>query len=117
MAVIRTTKAPNLVISDKEYNNSNEDQFRNQLRLYFNQVDTLSQNLLNANGGANIDFPHIAAYYDAAQYTTDNTPTKVLWNNAPDVSGFTLNADSTATTNYDGTYTPLPHVRIYEITN
>jgi len=105
MAIVRTTKAPNLVISDREYNNSNEDQFRNQLRLYFNQVDTLSQNLLNANGGANLSFPHIAASHNDDQYATgDNTPTKVLWDTLEAGSGFTLNANSTATAQFSGTY-------------
>ena len=105
MAIVRTTKAPNLVISDREYNNSNEDQFRNQLRLYFNQVDTLSQNLLNANGGANLSNPHIAASHNDDQYATaNNTPTKVLWDTLEEGSGFTLNANSTATAQYTGVY-------------
>lgn len=105
MAEFKTTKAPNLVISELDYKIQNEEQFRNQLRLYFNQVDSGFEQILIGQGGANIDFPHIAAYYDADQYATaDDTPTKVLWNNAPDVAGFTLNADNTATTNYDGTY-------------
>ena len=104
MAEFKTTKAPNLVISERDYKIDNEAQFRNQLRLYFNQVDSGFEQILIGQGGANIDFPHIVAYYDASQYTTDDTPTKVLWNNAPDVAGFTLNADSTATANYDGTY-------------
>jgi hypothetical protein len=105
MAEFKTTKAPNLVISEFDYKIQNEEQFRNQLRLYFNQVDSGFEQILIGQGGANIDFPHIAAYYDADQYATaDDTPTKVLWNNAPDVAGFTLNVDNTATTNYDGTY-------------
>lgn len=105
MAEFKTTKAPNLVISERDYKIDNEAQFRNQLRLYFNQVDSGFEQILVGVGGANIDFPHIVAYYDASQYATaDDTPTKVLWNNAPDISGFTLNADNTATADYDGTY-------------
>ena len=105
MAEFKTTKAPNLVISEPDYKINNEEQFRNQLRLYFNQVDSGFEQILIGVGGANIDFPHIVAYYDADQYASaDDTPTKVLWNNAPDISGFTLNADNTATTDYTGTY-------------
>lgn len=105
MAQFKTTKAPNLVISDKEYKIDNEAQFRNQLRLYFNQLDSGFEQILIGQGGSNIDFPHIAAYYDASQYApANNTPTKVLWNNVTDVAGFTLNIDNTATTNYSGTY-------------
>ena len=105
MAQFKTTKAPNLVISEDNYKIQNEAQFRNQLRLYFNQVDSGFEQILVGVGGANIDFPHIVAYYDASQYASaDNTPTKVLWNNVTDVSGFTLNVDNTATTDYSGTY-------------
>jgi hypothetical protein len=105
MAIVNTTKAPNLVLSDRDYKIDNETQFRNQLRIYFNQVDTLSEQLLVDVGGANLDFPHIAAYYDADQEATaDDTATKILWNNSPDSSGFTFNTDNSATCDYDGTY-------------
>lgn len=102
---IKAPKAPNLILAKENYGMNTEEQFRNQLRLYFNQLDAMSQQLLTGAGGQSIDFPHIVAYYDADQFATaDDTATKVLWNNAPDVSGFTLNADNTATAQYDGTY-------------
>ena len=46
MPHLNTTKAPNLVIPTTEYSQSNQDQFTNQLRLYFNTLDesTLKQN-------------------------------------------------------------------------
>ena len=46
MSHLNTTKAPNLVIPTTEYSQSNQDQFTNQLRLYFNTLDefTLKQN-------------------------------------------------------------------------
>jgi len=102
---IKAPKAPNLMLAKEEYGMNSEELFRNQLRLYFNQLDAMSRDLLTGAGGQNIDFPHIVAYYDADQFATaDDTPTRVLWNNAPDVSGFTLNIDNTATAQYDGTY-------------
>jgi len=97
-------KSPNLVLPEKEYLVPNEDQFRNQLRLYFNLLDTAFQDLLSDNGGYHIDFPKIEASYSANQTTTSNTPTKVLWDTAGVLSGFTLNADSTATALYNGVY-------------
>ena len=47
MPHLNTTKAPNLVIPTTEYSQSNQDQFTNQLRLYFNTLDesTLKQNI------------------------------------------------------------------------
>ena len=105
MAIARTTKAPNLVLSEKEYLKNNEEQFRNQLRIYFNQIDTLSQELLIGEGGSNLSFPHIAASHNAGQEAGgDDTPTKVLWDTAESISGFTLNADSTATAQQTGVY-------------
>jgi hypothetical protein len=97
-------KAPNLVLPSTDYGISNESQFRNQLRLYFNLLDTANQDILSSNGGYHIDFPKIEASYSADQTTTDNTATKVLWDTAGVLSGFTLNANSTATALYNGVY-------------
>ena len=105
MSHTRPPKAPNLIYAGMDYGIQNEEQFRNQLRLYFNELDNFSKNLLIGSGGTVIDFPHIGAYYDADQFATaDDTATKVLWNNAINASGFTLNVDSTATVSYDGIY-------------
>ena len=104
MAHSQPPKSPNLVLPEKEYLVPNEDQFRSQLRLYFNLVDTAFQDLLSDNGGYHIDFPKIEASYSADQTTTSNTVTKVLWDTAGVLSGFTLNADSTATALYNGVY-------------
>jgi hypothetical protein len=43
---VNTTKAPNLVIPTTDYSQSNQNQFTNQLRIYFNTVDesTVKQN-------------------------------------------------------------------------
>ncbi len=104
MAHSQPPKSPNLVLPEKEYLVPNEDQFRSQLRLYFNLLDTAFQDLLSDNGGYHIDFPKIEASYSANQTTTSNTVTKVLWDTAGVLSGFTLNADSTATALYNGVY-------------
>jgi|TARA_R110000824_G_scaffold379290_1_gene571216 hypothetical protein len=46
MPDLNTTKAPNLVIPTIDYSQSNQNQFTNQLRIYFNSVDesTIKQN-------------------------------------------------------------------------
>lgn len=46
MSDVNITKAPNLVIPTTEYSQSNQNQFTNQLRIYFNAVDesTVKQN-------------------------------------------------------------------------
>ena len=101
----RIPKAPNLVLPGVDYLVGNEDQFRNQLRLYFNQLDDANQSLYGTIGGYHVDFPHISIYSAANQYATgNNTPTKILWTATDDVQGFTLNADNTITALKNGTY-------------
>jgi len=49
---LNATKASNLVIPTTDYSQSNQDQFTNQLRLYFNTLDesTLRQNTAIMSG-------------------------------------------------------------------
>lgn len=99
------SKAPNLPIAPVDYNQQYQDQFGNALRLYFNQVDNVNTALTGTLGGAYLHNPFIGAYYYPDQYATaDNTATKVLWNNTSGISGFTLNADNTATAAKEGYY-------------
>ena len=52
------TKAPNLPLSQAEYNQISQEQFSNALRLYFSQIDNFSQALTSSStdgiGAANI---------------------------------------------------------------
>ena len=79
MARLRNPKAPNLPLSPATPDRQHMDQFANALRLYFNQLDTVNQAVLNTAGGSNLNFP-----YAAIQRTTDltftaNTPTQVTF--------------------------------------
>lgn len=99
------SKAPNLPIAPVDYSQQYWDQVLNALRLYFNQIDNLSSNISGGNYGSGINFPYIAAYYYPAQYAAaDNTPAIVTWNNTNGLSGFTLNANNTATAQVSGYY-------------
>lgn len=103
--IIRNVVAPSLPIPTKEYSVSQQDQYANALRIYFNTLDNAMNTLLNMGGGANINFPHIAASDTTDQYATgDNTATLVKWNTLNYGSGFTLNIDGSATALYDGIY-------------
>jgi hypothetical protein len=98
-------KAPNLPIGPVEYSQQYQDQFTNVLRLYFNQLDNFASGISSPNGGSYINFPFIAAQDTTAQYATaNNTATIVLWNTLSNGSGFTLNANSTATADVSGIY-------------
>jgi hypothetical protein len=99
------SKAPNLPIGPVDYDQQYQDQFTNVLRLYFNQIDNFASGISGTNGGSYLKFPFIAASDSATQYATaNNTATIVLWDNLSNGSGFTLNANSTATAQFSGIY-------------
>ena len=101
---LRPSKAPNLPIAPVEYSQQYQDQFTNVLRLYFNEIDNFSSSTGGNNGGQYIQFPHISAYDSTSQYALNNTVTTVLWGTLATGSGFTLNANSTATCQIAGIY-------------
>ena len=45
---LRPTKAPNLQVTPGAYDRQNEDLFRNQLRVYFTQLDNANQQIIEA---------------------------------------------------------------------
>jgi hypothetical protein len=101
---LRPSKAPNLPIAPVDYSQQYQDQFGNVLRLYFNQIDNFTAISGGNNGGRYIQFPHISAYDSTSQYALANTTTTILWNTLVAGSGFTLNANSTATCEFTGVY-------------
>lgn len=97
--------APNLPLGTDEYERRYQDQFANVLRLYFNQLSNSLSTLFGINGGKVLSFPHIAASDGAIQYATaSDTPTIIRWSTLDAGSGFTLNANNTATAQVSGTY-------------
>lgn len=96
---------PNLPLGTEQYERRYQDQFSNVLRLYFNQLRNALGELFGINGGRYIGFPHIAASDGALQYATAaDTPTIIQWSSLDAGSGFTLNANSTATAQITGIY-------------
>jgi len=111
MSRIRTSRNPNLPVAPKTYSERYLDQLTDVLRLYFNQVDSIFLSLLGlgdatiGGGGKFFAFPHIAASGTTDQYAdADNDATIVLWDTLESGNGFTLNLDSTATSNQDGVF-------------
>ena len=103
---LRPSKAPNLIVTRPEYNMQQQELFRNQLRLYFNEIDNLTSALLSGTGGSSLSLPHISASDNADQLATaSNTPTEVKWDTLESGLGWTLNAPGTATANVAGVYT------------
>jgi len=98
-------RAPALPLPPVEYDQFQQDQFQNALRLYFNRLDGFLAGLSKFAGGGGISFPHIAASDSTDQYATANdTPTVVKFNTLDSGVGFTLNAPGSATCNVSGIY-------------
>jgi hypothetical protein len=103
--VINSVSPPNLISAPEEYSKNREEQLANELRLYFNRLNTNINIIADTAGGSAISFPHIVAYADADIVAGgDDTPTIVAFNNALDNVGFTFNTDGTATALFSGTY-------------
>jgi hypothetical protein len=96
---------PNLPLGAEQYERRYQDQFSNVLRLYFNRLTNALNALFSETGGSLLRFPHIAASDGAIQYATAaSTPTIVQWSTLDAGSGFTLNANNTATAQVAGIY-------------
>lgn len=55
--VLRSTKAPNLLVCPKNYSSQYQDQLNNALRIYFNQVDNFTQAIAIPLSGITADRP------------------------------------------------------------
>lgn len=102
---LRPSKAPNLIVARPEYSQEQQELFKNQLRLYFAEVDNIASATLGLNGMQYFQAPHIAASDSTDQYAGgNNTPTVVKWNTLDAGSGFTLNPPGSATADVSGRY-------------
>jgi len=105
MARVSKVAPPNLILAQPEYSQRTQDQLNNELRLYFNRLNTYLNILSDTAGGSALSLPHIKAYNDSNQTADgDDTPTVVKFTESLDNVGFVLNADNTATALHDGTY-------------
>ena len=98
-------RAPALPLPPIEYEQVQQDQFQNALRLYFNRLDNFLAELSGNQGGGLLGFPFIEASDSGTQYATgNNTPTIVNWDTTALGNGFTLNVGNTATAQVSGIY-------------
>ena len=89
---LRKFRAPALPVSANQYLKSDEDKFRNVLRLYFNQIDSTFGNLLDPTGGKFINFPYGAFSSDADQTATANTATLMTLNTTDFANGVSISS-------------------------
>jgi hypothetical protein len=72
--------APSLPLAPDEWDRRYQDQFANVLRLYFNRLDNLLDQLVTSSGGAGIRLPYGAFSDFTSQTTTANTATLMALN-------------------------------------
>jgi hypothetical protein len=89
---LRKFRAPALSIPPIDYAKVDEDQFRNMLRIYFNQIDSAFGNLLDTTGGKYINFPYGAFSSDQDQTTTANTATLMTLNTTDFANGVSISS-------------------------
>ena len=84
-----TSKAPNLPLGPPQYESSYQDQFTNQLRLYFNKIDALFSGLLDYKGGAQLNYPYAAIQRTTDLLFTANTAKQVTFDTNDYLNGCT----------------------------
>ena len=70
MTLLQKVVPPNLPIAQDGYIRLEEEFFRNVLRLYFNQLSNLVNNLGGIDGGKYIQFPYGAFHQDGTTTLT-----------------------------------------------
>lgn len=98
-------RAPALPLPPITYEQAQQDQLNNALRLYFNRLDSFLSELSGNQGGGLIGFPYISASDSTDQLATaSDTATAIKWNTLEGGNGFTLNAPGSATALVSGIY-------------
>jgi len=115
---LRKFRAPALPASPLEYIRTDEDQFRNILRLYFNQIDSAFGGLLDTTGGKYVNFPYGAFSSNADQTATINTATLMTLNttdfsNQVSMGTVAVPSNSKITVANAGIYTAFQDVYIW----
>jgi hypothetical protein len=77
--ILRSSKAPNLLIAPVDYDQRYQDQLNNALRLYFNQVDNFTAFLGQTISGTSAERPAVSLYIGQMYFdTTVGIP--IWWN-------------------------------------
>lgn len=74
MRYLDSPQPPNLPYAPPEWSPQYQEQFNNVLRLYFNRLSNVTQNLLGPDGGQFLNIP-FGAFYDTTDQTAASTTT------------------------------------------
>jgi hypothetical protein len=105
LAKLDGTRAPFFPYAKEQYSREEMDYFINMLRQYFIQNDRFTGSLIDAVGGAYLDFPH-GAFQDSTTHTAANTTTAypITFNTTDFSNGVTMVSGSRFTVEYAGMY-------------
>jgi hypothetical protein len=105
MSNLKNPAAPNLPLAPDVWDARYQDQFANVLRLYFNGLQNITQNLLGPNGGRFMNTPHGGWSSDSDQVAVSTTDSYAVTFDVTDVADSVYLANSSRmTTTYAGVY-------------
>ena len=105
MAVLRATKAPNLINAPQQYLAQHHDQTYRELRLYFNTLDNALQALFGPRGGDYLTFSYGSFYDTTDQTAVSTTVAYAITLNTTDISqGVSIASSSRLTFAEAGVY-------------
>jgi len=103
--IINNPAVPNLPKGPREYSNRFIDQFANVLRLYFNQLQNITQTLLGPKGGQYLQYPY-GAFFDTDDQTAASTTVAypITINSTAISNGVSIQNASEITVEQEGIY-------------
>ena len=79
MSLLQKSKAPALPYAGHDFSKLYHDQLNKILRIYFNQVDAITEGLLGNRGGKYLDFPYAAIQRTTNKTFAANTATQITF--------------------------------------
>ena len=105
MSSLKNPAAPNIPLAPEVWDARYQDQFANVLRLYFNGLQNITQNLLGPNGGRFMNNPHGGWSSDSDQTAASTTTAYAITFDVTDVADSVyLVSSSRMTVTYSGIY-------------
>jgi hypothetical protein len=112
-------RAPSLPLQPTEYDKSQQDQFQNALRLYFNRLDNYLTNLSTSggSGGSQLYFPYGAFSSTQTQTAASNTATAFTFNTTDFANGFSIVSNSRITADNAALYNLQFSIQVKSLSN
>jgi len=114
---INQVASPNLPLAPIEYDRQYADQLNNVLRLYFNRLDSILDQLKTSSGGAGVRLPYGAFSDFTSQTATVNTATLMLLDTTDFSNAVTLVTGSKLTVANAGIYNLQFSVQLQNLDN